>query len=314
MFITSLLPYPAQTDFDLGVHKSKELLDAGRAINLVLQSIFDLAGIHRSFVIGSKLGGLGFPNPEWIIGENALVTAGYIAESLDPQIRALVEINTLNVDDLITDLSAFLAKSIDLSPTSSSFVQETLIKISRDELMMKSKRMTENLQAASFEAWDTTLSGGIAGSKFFKECRFSSAFVRCPERFSNAEFKAAIRFRGGAPNLRCLGHIATKHGSDKCRLCKVQKETLGHIMGGCPVLHGFVMDRHDALLRLVHSELVERNPSWDVELEGRPKANVINHKPDLVATNKTTKQVIVMDLTVRNETTCENKTLAKNEK
>ncbi|KAG1665944.1 hypothetical protein GQR58_019097 [Nymphon striatum] len=312
MFITSLLPYPAQTDFNLNVHKSKDLLDAVRAINLLLQSIFDLRGIHRGFIVGSKLGGIGFPNPVWIIAGNAVVTAAYLEGSSDGQIQALAEINKLNFNDIIDDLCAHLSNSI--NPTPSSVLKEQLALISRDEKKMKLKRITENLQVSSIETWSSTTSGNIAGITIFKKSRTSSAFVRRPECLSNAEFNAAIRLRSGVPDLRCLSHIARKHGTDKCRLCKTVKESLGHVMGGCGALSGLITNRHDEALNLIFIELKTRNPEWTFELEPRPAVNVANHKPDLCATHRQSQSVVIMDFTVRTESTSQLIAEAKSDK
>lgn len=88
----------------------------------------------------------------------------------------------------------------------------------------------------------------------------------------------------------CRIYLASKHGSYKCLLSvKFVKGTIGHAMWGCLILQGLVTSRQESILKLVHSDLTQRNPSSSDELEARPQANVANHKPGIVATNITMK-------------------------
>lgn len=60
---------------------------------------------------------------------------------------------------------------------------------------------------------------------------------------------------------------------------------------------GLIRKRHDQNIRAIHSEFVNRNPAWSVELEAGPTVNVIHRKPDLVVTHFASKAVMVMDHT-----------------
>ncbi|KAG1652660.1 Dopamine beta-hydroxylase [Nymphon striatum] len=117
---------------------------------------------------------------------------------------------------------------------SNSLISE-IEKIANDELKMNSKWVIERMQGTSLKAWSTTTPGNMVGITTLCNCRGSNTFIRTSEQFSNAEFRAATRLRGRVPNLRC---VATKHGSDRCRVCTAQKETLGHILGGSSILNG----------------------------------------------------------------------------
>ncbi|KAG1681489.1 Retrovirus-related Pol polyprotein from type-2 retrotransposable element R2DM [Nymphon striatum] len=313
-FITSLLTYPAQTDFNMQISTSPQITQAIRAINLLLESIFNLKGVHHCFIYGPKNGGLGFPNAKWVLDTNSAVTAGYIAQSADPQINHLTSANSVNLNGLLQQLASNLTNSIQPKPVDASEIEDKIVNICTDDHKMKGKRITESLQGASYSAWSETRSGKIAGSKVFQISRHSSAFVRFPERFSNAELLAAIRLRGGVPNLRCLSHVAKKHGTELCRLCKTSKESIGHIMGGCPQLGGLITDRHDTILKLIFAELVLKNPNWDFVLEPRPAANVVHHKPDILAQHSQSGTVTLIDLTIRNEHSFEAMNEAKQDK
>ncbi|KAG1672532.1 Glutamate receptor 3 [Nymphon striatum] len=313
-FITSLLTYPAQTDFNMQISTSPQITQAIRAINLLLESIFNLKGVHHCFIYGPKNGGLGFPNAKWVLDTNSAVTAGYIAQSADPQINHLTSANSVNLNGLLQQLASNLTNSIQPKPVDASEIEDKIVNICTDDHKMKGKRITESLQGASYSAWSETRSGKIAGSKVFQISRHSSAFVRFPERFSNAELLAAIRLRGGVPNLRCLSHVAKKHGTELCRLCKTSKESIGHIMGGCPQLGGLITDRHDTILKLIFAELVLKNPNWDFVLEPRPAANVVHHKPDILAQHSQSGTVTLIDLTIRNGHSFEAMNEAKQDK
>ncbi|KAG1664524.1 hypothetical protein GQR58_019769 [Nymphon striatum] len=205
-FITSLLTYPAQTDFNMQISTSPQITQAIRAINLLLESIFNLKGVHHCFIYGPKNGGLGFPNAKWVLDTNSAVTAGYIAQSADPQINHLTSANSVNLNGLLQQLASNLTNSIQPKPVDASEIEDKIINICTDDHKMKGKRITESLQGASYSAWSETRSGKIAGSKVFQISRHSSAFVRFPERFSNAELLAAIRLRGGVPKIHTTSY------------------------------------------------------------------------------------------------------------
>ncbi|KAG1661202.1 1-acyl-sn-glycerol-3-phosphate acyltransferase gamma [Nymphon striatum] len=78
-------------------------------------------------------------------------------------------------------------------------------------------------------------------------------------------------------------------------------------MGGCGALSRLITKRHDEALNLIFIELKKRNPEWTFELEPRPAANVANHKPDLCATHRQSQSVVIMDFTVRTESTSQLK-------
>ena len=66
-------------------------------------------------------------------------------------------------------------------------------------------------------------------------------------------------------------------------------ETLDHIWGSCPKVHGMRIDRHDAIVSLIVEKL-RKNERWEVEVE--PKDNR-NFKPDIVIKAKKSKTWIV---------------------
>lgn len=71
-----------------------------------------------------------------------------------------------------------------------------LSEIALDPKKMKTKHLVEKLQRSTLRTWSSTKSGIIAGAQTFCNFRRSNVFIRAPEKFSNAEFKAAIRIWG----------------------------------------------------------------------------------------------------------------------
>lgn len=114
MCFTALLPYLTQTDFNFIVCQSSDLEQAVRAMNLHLQSVFGLAGVHKSFIHGSKARDFSFPLPRWIIGSNALVTPGYSCKQNHkiPRFRDWMMQIKVYLDELIKDTSNYLISSI----------------------------------------------------------------------------------------------------------------------------------------------------------------------------------------------------------
>ncbi|KAG1652381.1 hypothetical protein GQR58_026345 [Nymphon striatum] len=105
------------------------------------------------------------------------------------------------------------------------------------------------------------------------------------------------------------------HGNECHDLLFTQRKfSLGHVMGGCGALSGLITKRHDEALNLIFVELIKRNPEWTFELEPRPAANVANHKPDLCATHRQSQSVVIMDFTVRTESTSQLIAEAKSDK
>ncbi|KAL1454659.1 hypothetical protein WDU94_010873, partial [Cyamophila willieti] len=62
------------------------------------------------------------------------------------------------------------------------------------------------------------------------------------------------------PTKNYRKYIIREHdiGSDKCRKCNTQSETIDHITNGCPILAGKeYTDRHNNVAKIIHAELVK---------------------------------------------------------
>lgn len=69
------------------------------------------------------------------------------------------------------------------------------------------------------------------------------------------------------------------HGTASCRLCGLHKESLGHVMGGCPNQNDLINDHPDEILKDFLAKLKSFISDWQLALEPRPAADVVHHKP-----------------------------------
>ena len=108
--------------------------------------------------------------------------------------------------------------------------------------------------------------------------------------------------------------------TDTCRLCKQHRETIHHVVSGCPILSDNVYtQRHDNIARLVHLRLAEENgliesnkykwynyePEtvmennnvkllWNIPIQTDKKLK--HNRPDIVLLNKTIKSCKIIDI------------------
>ena len=120
-------------------------------------------------------------------------------------------------------------------------------------------------------------------------------------------------------------HVHGTSDTDICRVCKQQKETVHHIVAGCPVMAPTkYLNRHNDLAKYVHSlllvkhEVIDEIPPWyqynplDVIENNKVKVlwdfpiqtdhEVRHHKPDIVVVHKETRTATIIDIAVPNDT------------
>lgn len=83
----------------------------------------------------------------------------------------------------------------------------------------------------------------------------------------------------------------------KCRACKEEEETLGHILGKCQTTKPKRIHRHNEIVNLIKNRLAQENT---VIMEPVIKAGSERYKPDLVV-KMNRGGVLVLDVTVRYE-------------
>ena len=102
-----------------------------------------------------------------------------------------------------------------------------------------------------------------------------------------------------------------KNMSTNCLLCS-KKETLRHVLNHCQVMldQGRYTWRHNSVLRIIHDTFKEiADPSWTLycDLTGTTKVAgttippdilATQQRPDLVLLNRTSKSIIIIELTI----------------
>jgi hypothetical protein len=86
----------------------------------------------------------------------------------------------------------------------------------------------------------------------------------------------------------------------RCRKCRVQNETLGHIIGQCASTKKERIERHDQIKDFILKRIIENDKEAAVTREPTllsPEGGIL--KPDLVVKNQ--EGVFVVDVTVRHE-------------
>ena len=124
-------------------------------------------------------------------------------------------------------------------------------------------------------------------------------------------------------------HILHTHEDDKCRVCKVEPETIFHILAGCGILAKIdYLSRHNAVCKYIHFEILEaysipRGNNWYVH---EPKEVVMGksveviydqvlstdrpvgaNRPDIVIRDMSKKRVWIIDVSCPCDTNVEKK-------
>jgi hypothetical protein len=122
----------------------------------------------------------------------------------------------------------------------------------------------------------------------------SSHWIPTGSYVSFAEYKFALRAR---LNLLPVGTVAKrlrKVQNATCRKCRVQQESLGHVLNHCLPNAGLMRERHNTILSRVVRAI--RKDGKDVFVEQSISPDAL--KPDIVVRDQATKATTVVDVTV----------------
>lgn len=128
-------------------------------------------------------------------------------------------------------------------------------------------------------------------------------------------------------------HIFKTTNCDLCRVCRADKETVQHIISGCPALAPTkYLKRHDDVCKYVHIQLLkefgidtshkwyEHNPNSVEENENvkilwnfpiQTDHTIPHNKPDIILINKQTKEANIIDIAIPNDNNIARKRLEK---
>ena len=125
----------------------------------------------------------------------------------------------------------------------------------------------------------------------------SSEWIGNGKYMSFADYRFAIKGRlNQLPVRTVLKRTKQLRGSIHCRRCRSQPETLAHALNHCRGYMGLIRSRHGEILKRIKKAVpAELGEIYlEQEIPGDPEKN----RPDLVIINRTTKKVIVVDVTI----------------
>jgi hypothetical protein len=227
-----------------------------------------------------KDGGLGIPRLETLVICCALKQGILLLNSLDPTTHALME-----KTELETRLAS-MAKAKRLSWPALNFGD-----------IERFKRLQKDLE---LKTWSELKSKG-RGVTSFVDDKFGNAWIYHPSLLKPSRFLTALKLRGGVTSDRVTLNKITPLTSVKCRKCKVQTETLAHILGQCTYTKAQRIKRHDEIRDIVAHKLTKGKGVKIIEEAAiaSPKGSYL--KPDLVVVSQ--GRVHVVDVTIRHEDT-----------
>ena len=141
----------------------------------------------------------------------------------------------------------------------------------------------------------------------------SSDWIQDGKYLSFTEYRFTIRARLNILPTKTVARRAGKSQLDtKYRRCKLQQETLGHILNACTPNTGLMRERHNKILE----RLVKAVPAdlGDKFKEQKPLQFPGDLRPDLVVRNRNSGEVTIIDVTIPFESDKDAFDKARNEK
>ena len=308
IFVISQLIYKSQIEADHGALKHKAISDLITTIQQAVRTILGLQCIPSRHLYGSRPAGLACPNSQWTVVTNVLVTLARLKNSNDIVTEALKKTLTIDIngkiDDILRELNAdkIFENSLEIGK---------IHDILNDGKKLKSKRITEALRAKCISLWNDTKSGKSAASTLLQQSMVTKSTMQFAKKLTKSQFTALLQIRSGCPNLRTRPHVHAD--SLLCRKCNSALESIGHVLGKCPELHGMIVKRHDSVVEYIF-KFLKQHIHADVYMEPHYNVNGRVLKPDIIYINRENGKIIIIDPTVRIEIDQETRMKQINEK
>jgi hypothetical protein len=247
----------------------------------VVKNIFHLPQCTANGLIYCKRrdGGLGIPKLETRITSSSLKTGIKFLDSADPVMAAIARESHL--ERRLQGIAR--AARISWPITNMKALVQYQSREKKNEL----------------KKWAALKSQGKA-VKAFKDDNISNAWLINPKVFRPSRYITALRMRANVAADKAALSRAKMRDDIKCRKCRVQNETLGHIIGQCASTKKERIERHDQIKDFILKRIVENDKEAAVTREPTllsPEGGIL--KPDLVVKNQ--EGVFVVDITVRHE-------------
>lgn len=152
-----------------------------------------------------------------------------------------------------------------------------------------------NLKQKHIHRWEQLASQG-QGVHEFKNDKIGNAWLQRPALLKPSRYLDALKLRSNTFGTRVVLRRQNKEIDPMCRRCKMQLETLGHVIGNFLFTKNKRIHRHNEVVKIIEEKASQRSA---VFLE--PSINVLGElkKPDLVI--KDQERLLVVDITIRYE-------------
>ena len=296
-YIMSQLPYKSQIEAENQPYNMKAISDLCDTIQQSIKAILGLNCLPLCHVYGSRPAGMACPNATWTIINNCMIALTRLKCTNDVALESLNNQLQIDYHSKLTDASNALQKSnifenrIDLGKVTT---------ILNDEKMCKSRRLTTELRQQCISLWCDTNTGLSAGATLLKQSIVSKSALEYAVCMTESQFKATVQIRSGCVNLRTRPHQRKLNKNNiNCRLCQHSIESIGHVLGECKQLHGYIIKRHDAVVDVLYQHLCSIPNSSTTKEQVFHIGNKAL-KPDIVHTDSFGK-ITIIDPTVRTE-------------
>ncbi|KAG7196444.1 hypothetical protein KM043_000647 [Ampulex compressa] len=266
-FIYDLLSVPPSTSV-------LKLIDNG--IRTQLKEILHLPLSTTNGIIyaAKRDGGLGFPRMEHIVKLSILKSGIKMQISEDQVLKSIASEH--KYDKFLKDI----ANSLRINWPSN--IQD----ITRAKARMKSEIQKE---------WEELKSQG-QGVKDFRNDKVGNCWLYQPTLLKSSRYIDALRLRSNTAGTKVALRRAHLVEDINCRHCRIQPETLGHVLGLCHFTKPLRIRRHDEIKNLIASKI---NRQYAVTVEPTIRTNQGLQKPDLIIQNE--ERVLIVDVSVRYE-------------
>ena len=226
-----------------------------------------------------KDGGLGIPKLESIAVSSGLKTGLKFLDTSDPVMKAIARESKL--ERKLETLAR--AARISWPITSVDVLRHYKKREKRKEL----------------KRWESLKTQGKA-VKAFKDDNIANAWLVNPKTLKPSKYVTALKMRANVAADKVALSRAKLRDDVSCRKCRVQNETLGHILGQCVSTKKDRISRHDEIKDFVLDRIVETDKEAVVTREPTLLSpDGVTLKPDLVVKNR--GGVFVVDVTVCHE-------------
>lgn len=256
-----------------------KLREMDRAIRVYVKSVLhqQLSRADASLYASCNDGGLGIPRLEWIVTAAALKNGLNFLNSQDPLVKAIT-------------LSSKLEERLKRMSMSLRINYPCTIK---DVEKFKRSKKKEILQE-----WKSLTFQGKAVDSFTDD-PIGNYWLKNPTVLKSSRYITALKMRTNQVGLRVSMNIAQRQEDIRCRKCKAQPETLGHVIGLCTYTKPQRLRRHDEILTFVMDEIARGDQNLQITKEPSIVVEGKMYKPDLVLISR--ERVLLVDISVRLE-------------